>query len=91
MSCGFVELLSDLPIALPSRAADSWGSLWYGIIRFKIENSIPVYNIPSTSLRLMELCGGITACLEVFRMAGRAVTSYTWADIDPIAHTVDAH
>ena len=39
----------------------------------------------------MELCGGIAAQLETVLKAGHAVAPYTWANIDPDAHTATTH
>ncbi len=39
----------------------------------------------------MELCGGIATGLEAALKAGLSIASYTWADIDPDAHTTTAH
>jgi hypothetical protein len=39
----------------------------------------------------VELCGGIATGLEAVLKAGHKVASYTWADIDPDAHTATTH
>ena len=39
----------------------------------------------------MELCGGIATGMEAILKAGHKVASYTWADIDPDAHTATIH
>jgi hypothetical protein len=40
---------------------------------------------------MVELCGGIATGLEAALKAGLTIASYTWADIDPDAHTATAH
>ena len=40
---------------------------------------------------MVELCGGIATGLEAAIKAGLSIASYTWADIDPDAHTTTAH
>jgi len=52
---------------------------------------IPKYTLPQRPIHLVELCGGIATRLESVLKSGHAVASYTWADIDPDAHTVTAH
>ena len=53
--------------------------------------SLPRYHIPGRPIHLVELCGGIATGLEALLKAGHAVASYTWADIDPDAHTATTH
>ncbi len=47
--------------------------------------------MPHRPLHLVELCGGIATGLEAALKAGLSIASYTWADIDPNAHTATSH
>ena len=47
--------------------------------------------MPQRPLHMVELCGGIATGLEAALKSGLTIASYTWADIDPDAHTATAH
>ena len=53
--------------------------------------TIPGYTLPHRPIHLVELCGGIAKGLESVLKAGHAVSSYTWANIDPGVHTATTH
>jgi hypothetical protein len=53
--------------------------------------NIPRYILPRRPIYLVELCGGMAIGLEAILKAGHAVASYTWADIDPDAHTATSN
>ena len=52
---------------------------------------LPRFYMPQRPLHMVELCGGIATGLEAALKAGLTIASYTWADIDPDAHTATAH
>jgi len=56
-----------------------------------ILTNIPRYILPRRPIHLVELCGGMATGLEAILKAGHAVAAYTWADIDPDAHTTTSH
>ena len=49
------------------------------------------YTIPNRPLHVVEICGGIATGLEALLRAGHPIASYTWADINPDAHTATSH
>jgi hypothetical protein len=53
--------------------------------------TIPRFFRPIRPIHHVELCGGIATRLEAILKAGHAVASYTWAYIDPDAHTATTH